>query len=278
MLYLIATPIGNLGDITYRAIQTLKTVDYVLCEDTRHSKILLDHYAIHAKLLSYHKFNESKSLNSIISDLKNGQNIALISDAGTPAIADPGENLVKEAIKENIIVIPIPGPCAAIAAITASGLNTTQFQFVGFLPKKTQELENALKQYLAYSGTTICYESPNRIISVLQTLVKLGSTRKLAVGRELTKKFEEVVRGTAQEIMTYFEKSQVKGEIVLMIAQSCASEDHINWEALTPLEHVELVQNTFQSTRQEAILIVARLRGISKSKIYNAVHKEEGDN
>src|ERR1700733_30336 len=162
MLYVIATPIGNLSDITYRAVQTLQSCDYILCEDTRHSLALLRHYQIRKPLTSLHKFNESKKQQAIVEDLHRGQTIGLISDAGTPAISDPGSWLIQRCLEEKIRVIPIPGASALTTALSCSGLNTERFQFCGFLPKKASELKKCLQELLAYPGTTVCYESPHR--------------------------------------------------------------------------------------------------------------------
>ena len=189
MLTLVATPIGNLEDFSFRAIESLKNCDYILCEDTRHSSILLNKHNIHKPTKSYHQFNESKSEKQILNDLKNGKNICLISDAGTPAIADPGAELVLKCIENKIEITYIPGPCALIMALVCSGLNTSRFQFLGFLPKKNQALKSTLSEILIYPGTTIFYESPNRILNFLEILEKIDPERNVTIGRELTKKF-----------------------------------------------------------------------------------------
>lgn len=214
MLYLIATPIGNLSDITFRAISTMQECDYLLCEDTRRSRILLNHYKIEKPLKSYHQFNEAKRTGEILEDLKNGKKIGLLSDAGSPCIADPGYRLVVACRSEELDVIPIPGPCAIIAAITASGLDTERFQFIGFLPKKSGQLTRILTEALSYPGTTVCYESPFRTKKSLAILEKLDPTRKIVIARELTKKFEEIVQGTP----TTLKERTFKGEIVLLIS------------------------------------------------------------
>lgn len=274
MLYLVATPIGNLSDITFRAIEILKSVDYILCEDTRHSAHLLKHYEISKPLVSYHSFSEAKKLAEILDTLREGKQVALISDAGTPGISDPGTMLVQACVKEGITVMAIPGPCAAIAAISTSGLDTEAFQFIGFLPKKSMELTRKLKQILAYPGTTVCYESPYRLLDVLQVLLTLDPTRQIVVGRELTKKFEEMIRGSAAELMAHWDEKAVKGEIVLLIAGDNNSTKAQDWEEMSVEEHVASMQETFGMSRKEAIVAVAKLRGTPKSQVYKAVHKE----
>ncbi|MEC7840477.1 MAG: 16S rRNA (cytidine(1402)-2'-O)-methyltransferase [Chlamydiota bacterium] len=267
MLSLVATPIGNLGDITYRAVETLKTSNYILCEDTRHSKILMMKYEITTPCKSYHQFNESKMEDSVISDLKNGKNVSLITDAGTPGISDPGSRLVARCISENIDVTSIPGPCACIAALTSSGLDTTIFQFVGFLPKKELALKKAMSDILIYNGTTIAYESPNRLIKLLEVIATLDSERILVVGRELTKKFETFYRGTPEVVLEQLKKKPVKGEIVILISSN-PNFALCQWSELTPEAHIDLLQETYNTTRIEAVKIVAQLRGLSKRELY----------
>jgi len=271
VLFLVATPIGNLQDITFRAIETLKNCDYILCEDTRHSLTLLKNYGIEKPLKSFHKFSECAKEDHVIEDLQQGKQIALISDAGTPGISDPGALLVQRCAQENIPVTSIPGPCAAITALTISGLNTDLFQFFGFLPKKSKELKSTLSSLLSYSGTTICYESPFRLLEVLKTFSELSENRPLVVCRELTKKFEEIKRGTAKELFDYFETHPLKGEIVLLI--SGEQKQEIDWEHLTPQEHVAHLEKTYHVTRNEAIKMAATMRGTPKRSLYNLFHK-----
>lgn len=274
MLYIVATPIGNLSDITYRAVEVLKISDYILCEDTRHSLQLLNHYNIHKPLKSFHKFSESSKQNDILRDLSKGMTLSLISDAGTPGISDPGEKLIKACIENNIKVIAIPGPCAAITALCCSGLPTDLFQFWGFLPKKNGELRRTLQEILAYSGTTICYESPNRLQDVLELVHALDPQRKIVVARELTKKFEEIQRGVPLELLEHWKSAPLKGEIVLLIAGEKRNNAE-EWQALSPQKHVEWMQSTYGMTRQEAIIAVAKLRQVRKRDIYNAVVNEK---
>lgn len=274
MLYLIATPIGNLTDITFRAVSTLQSCDYILCEDTRHSQILLQHYNIHKPLKSYHKFNEASQSDSILADLEEGKNIALISDAGTPGISDPGEDLVKKCIEKGLTVTAIPGPCAAVQALSCSGLSTERFQFWGFMPRKEGEIRRALQEILTYKGTTICYESPHRLVEMLEFIHQMDPERPIVVARELTKKFEEIIRGKSMDLIEYWKTNPLKGEIVLLI--SGAKDDFMHWENLPPLEHVQHLQDTFGLTKTESIKIAAELRGVPKRQLYNdLIGKEE---
>jgi len=272
MLYLVATPIGNLEDITYRAVELLRSVDLILCEDTRYSKRLLTRYEISKPCQSLHKFNESSQIASIIESLKAGKNIALISDAGTPGIADPGEPLVAACARESIDIIPIPGACAAIAAISCSGLATAPFQFQGFLPRKDGELRRALLSILSYIGTTVCYESPNRIVSVLKLLREVAPERSIVVARELTKIHETFYRGTAAEVHAEFEGKTPKGEIVLLISGNVEPE-HVQSD-LSPEEQVAEIESLYKVSKKEAIKIVAERLGLNKRELYSKMVKD----
>jgi len=217
-LYIVPTPIGNLGDVTYRAIEVLGSVDAILAEDTRQTKKLLDHYNIDKKLIPYHQHNEHKNLNVVINKLKQGETFAVCSDAGTPAISDPGFLLIREAIKEGIHVESLPGAVAAIVALVTSGLPCDTFVYEGFLPHKKGK-QTKIKNLEEEKRTTVFYESPHRIVKTLAMIVELlGDDRGVVVGRELTKKFEEFVRGTAAEVLAHFEQNEPKGEFVLLIA------------------------------------------------------------
>lgn len=271
MLYLIATPIGNLSDITFRAIETLQSSDYILCEDTRHSGILLHHYNIVKPLKSYHKFNEAFRADGIISDLQEGKKIALISDAGTPGICDPGADLVQLCVERGLPVTVIPGPCALIQAIASSGFCTKRFQFIGFLPRKESEIKKELASIFAYPGTSICYESPHRILSVLELIHSMQESCQLAIARELTKKFEEIVRGSAATLINHWKERVVKGEIVLVISP-CRTEALDDWSSWSIEEHVDWTEKTYGVSRMEAIKLVAGLRGVPKRAIYQQIH------
>lgn len=224
-LYVVATPIGNLEDITFRAVKILKTVDLIAAEDTRHSKKLLTHYGIETRLISCHEHNETDKTPLFISHLKNGLNIALISDAGTPTLSDPGYHLIRTVVKEDIPVIPIPGCCAAIAGLSVSGLPTDAFHFSGFLPKKNQKLQQALESLRKQKATLIFYESPRRIKSLTENLITILGNRQACLTREITKIHEEYVRGSLSDILQRLdEKVTIKGECSLFV-QGCGSEE-----------------------------------------------------
>lgn len=218
MLYLISTPIGNLGDFSFRAIETVRDLDYLLCEDTRRTRILLNHYDLKVPLRSFHAHSEGGKLGRVVEDIRGGMKVGLVSDAGTPGISDPGNRLVAACRKEGIGVVTVPGACAAITALAASGLDTDRFQFFGFLPRKKGKLTRTFEEILTYPGTTICYESPFRLAASLKILAGLKPGRRCVVARELTKKFEEFVDGTAAELLDHFSRFPPKGEIVLMIS------------------------------------------------------------
>lgn len=270
MLYLIATPIGNLGDITYRAIETLQTCDYLLCEDTRHSQILLQRYTIKKPLKSYHKFNEAKREEEVLRDLLQGKNIALLSDAGTPGICDPGQKLVQRCREEKIPYTALPGPCALIVALSLSGLDTQTFQFLGYLPKKAKLIHASLQQMLEYPGVSLCYETPHRLLKTLELLEKTAPNRKLLVARELTKTFEECLEGTPKELQEHFKKSPPRGEIVLLIRGEIKE---IDYNLLSPEEHVKELEETLGLSHKEAIKKAAQLRKVPKRILYNSLIK-----
>ncbi|MCC5831557.1 MAG: 16S rRNA (cytidine(1402)-2'-O)-methyltransferase [Chlamydiales bacterium] len=217
MLYLISTPIGNLGDFSFRAVETVRNLDYLLCEDTRRTRILLNHYELKVPLKSFHAHSEGGKIGSVVKDLSTGMEVGLVSDAGTPGISDPGSRLVAACREKGIKVVPVPGACAAIAALAASGLDTARFQFFGFLPRKKGKLRRIFEEILTYPGTTICYESPFRLAASLKVLTELEPERRCVVARELTKKFEEFIDKSAAELLDYFSVKPAKGEIVLMI-------------------------------------------------------------
>ena len=219
-IYIIPTPIGNLEDITFRAITTLKNVDCILAEDTRKSKKLLNHYNISTKIISYHQHNEHQKLMKIIENIKSGINYAIISDAGTPSISDPGFLLVRECVKNDILVETLPGPTALIPALVNSGLASDGFVFEGFLPHKKGRLKRLLK-LKAEERTIVLYESPHRLLKTLSSLIEIfGSGRIVSVSRELTKIYEETKRGTVKEVLDYFSRAKIKGEFVIVIEGS----------------------------------------------------------
>jgi len=217
-LYLVATPIGNLEDITLRALRVLKECDVVAAEDTRRSGQLLKHFGFTKPLLSYFQFNEAKRSEEIIERLRRGEKIALVTDAGTPGISDPGERVVKAAIAAGFRVEAVPGACALVAGLTASGLPTEEFHFIGFLPHKSGQRRNKLESLKAFDGTLVLYESPYRIEKLLGELNEVFPERQIVLARELTKKFEEFLRGKPAELLELIKKRSLKGEFVVMIA------------------------------------------------------------
>lgn len=218
-LYLVATPIGNLEDITLRAVRTLKECDLIAAEDTRRTGVLLKHFGISKPMVSYFQFNEAKRSEQIIERLRRGEKIALVTDAGSPGISDPGERVVKVTIAAGFRVEPVPGASALVAALTASGLPTDEFHFVGFLPHKSGQRRKKLESLAQISGTLVLYESPYRIEKLLGELKEIFSERLVVLGRELTKKFEEFLRGNPAELLEQLEKRSIKGEFVVMVAE-----------------------------------------------------------
>ncbi|KKP64670.1 MAG: Ribosomal RNA small subunit methyltransferase I [Candidatus Moranbacteria bacterium GW2011_GWF2_34_56] len=217
ILYVVATPIGNLGDITLRALEILKSVDMILCEDTRVTRKLLDRYEIKVPVMSYHQHSKIGKIDEIVSRLKNGENMALVTDAGTPGVSDPGNILVKEVISEGVKVIPIPGASAIGALISVAGIDMQKFVFLGFPPHKKGR-QTFFKEAMEFKYPVMYYDSPHRLLKNLELLKELGFEKNIIVGRELTKMFEEVVRGNADEIIEYFSrKEKIKGELVVIL-------------------------------------------------------------
>lgn len=218
MLYLVGTPIGNMQDLSPRAVEVLSTVDLVACEDTRRTGLLLSHFGISAKLMSYHEHNKASAGSKIIARLKEGQQVALVSDAGMPSISDPGEDLVKLSIEEGIDVTTVPGPVAGISALVLSGMDTRHYYFEGFLPVETKDRKERISVVSETQVTTILYEAPHRLLKTLNDLSSAGmSERRISACRELTKKYEEVVRGTVSEVIEHFNEVPPKGEFVLVL-------------------------------------------------------------
>ena len=216
-LYLVATPIGNLEDITLRALRTLKECDLIAAEDTRRSGQLLKHFGISKPLLSYFRFNEAKRRQEIVDRLARGERIALVTDAGSPGISDPGQRIVRAVLAANLRVEAVPGPCALVAGLTASGLPAAEFHFIGFLPHKSGQRRKKLESLNAFEGTLVLYESPYRIEKLLTELNELFRNRQVVLARELTKKFEEFLRGSPAELLVETKKRSLKGEFVVMI-------------------------------------------------------------
>lgn len=262
-LYVVATPIGNLKDITYRAVEILNQVDYILCEDTRTSKTLLKHYHIEKPLISFHEYNKDEKQDHIISLLKENHDLALISDAGTPGINDPGYELIKEVIKEGFYVVSIPGASATLTALVSSGLIIQPFTYIGFLPKKNNDKTNLLETYIKRPETLIIYESPLRVKKTLQALYETLGNRKLVLARELTKLFETITRTDLKLAIEL--DIDTRGEYVILV-----EGDH-NQQVfdLSLDQHVKkLIDEGLDE--KEAMKKVAKLRGITKSEVYKA--------
>src|ERR687891_2630849 len=224
-LYLVATPIGNLADITQRALQVLRDVDLIACEDTRHTHKLLNHYSITTKTISYHEHNEQQRAAELIERLKQGSNIAVVSDAGTPSISDPGFRLVRAAIENEISIVPVPGPSALIAALIAAGLPTDEFFFAGFLPSRTSARRARLNELRSVPGTLIFYEAPHRLATTLNDALEILGEREAVVARELTKLHEEIRRGRLSDLaMHYANEKNLRGEIVVLIDRNVIGE------------------------------------------------------
>ncbi|MFO7839972.1 MAG: 16S rRNA (cytidine(1402)-2'-O)-methyltransferase [Desulfosalsimonadaceae bacterium] len=218
-LYIVATPIGNLADITLRALEILESVDLIAAEDTRHSRRLLSHYNISARLLSCHEHNESERARELVQRLAGGESVALLSDAGTPAVSDPGYRILQETIEADIAVVPIPGACAAMAALSAAGMETDAFFFVGFLPQKGAKRSTSLAELAKEPATLIFYESPNRLVQLLHEILELMGDRRVVVAREMTKRHEEFLRGRASEVVEVLAgREAVKGEVTLLVS------------------------------------------------------------
>lgn len=271
-LYLVATPIGNLEDITFRAVKTLNSVDIIYCEDTRTSRKLLDHYNINTKLKSVHLFNENEISQEIIRTVKEGLNVAIISDAGMPVISDPGWIVTKEAIEQDIDIIVVPGASAGISALIASGITAHPFYFAGFLNSKSSKRRQELKELYNREETIVFYESPHRIEETLKILVDIYPNRKITLARELTKLHEEYIRGTAIEILEVVDS--IKGEmVVIMEGNSNPIEEHIiELNELTIEEHYKHYIDS-GIDHKEALKKVANDRHISKKEVYEKVKK-----
>ncbi len=274
-LYLCATPIGNLEDITLRVLRTLKEVDLIAAEDTRNSIKLLNHFEIQTPMTSYHEYNKYEKGRKLVEKLQDGMNIALITDAGTPGISDPGEELVKMCYEAGISVTSLPGAAACITALTLSGLSTRRFAFEAFLPTDKKEKELVLQEIERETRTIIMYEAPHRLLKTLKMLSeRLGKERRITVWRELTKRHETAFATTLEEACAYYNEQTPKGECVLVIEgrsrEQIAQEEKAQWEEMSIEEHMEhyLSQGI---DKKEAMKKVAKDRGVSKRDIYNAL-------
>jgi 16S rRNA (cytidine1402-2'-O)-methyltransferase len=265
-LFIVATPIGNLNDITYRAIETLNAVDTIAAEDTRHTGRLLSHYGITTKTTAFHDHNEKEKANLLISWLKAGRDIALVSDAGTPLISDPGYAIVNACRDEGIRVIPIPGACAVIAAVSCSGLATDNFTFMGFIPVKQKAKQDFLQQVTALTGTAICYESPRRIVDSVEAVIEvLGKDTQVVLAKEITKTFETFYSGSATELLVWLKEDLVhqKGEMVLMISTKKEKVTDLPEPAIALLKQLKV-----ELPLKKAAAIVAVHYELKKNDLY----------
>ena len=263
-LYIVSTPIGNLKDITLRAIETLKKSSHILCEDTRVSRNLLDRYEIKSKLIPNHKFNESKNLNKIIDLLKSGETISLISDAGTPSISDPGAILVNECIKNNIKIIPIPGPSAVTVAVSMSGFSE-KFIFHGFLPEKKKAIENVLNKISKFDETCVFFISPKKVNKIIPELKKNFSGRKIVFCREITKIYEEFKRKDIDDLDTF--NIELKGELTVVISEKKIDKNHSQELTESDMNIIKIMINKL--TVKEITEIIGQTKNVSKKEIYN---------
>ena len=278
-LYLCATPIGNLEDMTFRVIRTLKEVDLIAAEDTRNSIKLLNHFEIQTPMTSYHEFNKYEKGRKLVEKLLEGQNIALITDAGTPGISDPGEELVQMCYEAGVPVTSLPGAVACVTALTLSGMSTRRFAFEAFLPTDKKEREAVLQEMESETRTIVMYEAPHRLVKTLKLLAeRLGSERKITVCRELTKRHETAFRSTIAEASAYYEANDPKGECVLVIEgrsrEEMRMEAQARWEEMSVEEHMEhyLSQGI---GKKDAMKMVAKDRGVPKREIYNQLERNE---
>ena len=274
-LHLVGTPIGNLEDITYRAVRILKESDYIFCEDTRVASKLCQHYEIHTPLKSYHEHNKDKASEQIIDYMEDDKQIALVSDAGCPCISDPGYELVNQVREAGFLVETIPGPNAAITALMTSGLPSYKFVFLGFLPRQAKDKHEVLDKWMHRESTMMIYESPYRVKQTLKAISEIDSERKIAIGRELTKKFEQVETGSVETIENMLEDDSIpqKGEFVILIEgidESSQTEQW--WKEMDLKEHVDSYINEQDMRSKDAIKQVALDRNMKKRDVYEAFH------
>lgn len=270
-LYIVPTPIGNLKDITLRALEVLKEVDLIAAEDTRQTLKLLNHFEIKKPLISYYRHNEDVKSEELLSRLRQGENIALVSDAGTPGISDPGSTIILRCIEQNIDFEVLPGATAVTTALVNSGLKTTEFTFRGFLPRERKYKKEALEKYTVRTETLIIYEAPHRLRETLSCMLEVLGNRKLAICRELTKLHEEIIRLTIQEAISLYTEKEPRGEYVLIIEgksqEQIEAEKNAIWENMSIEEHIKMYINQGVS-KKEAVKKVAQERKLSKSEIY----------
>jgi 16S rRNA (cytidine1402-2'-O)-methyltransferase len=272
-LYVVSTPIGNMGDFSFRAVDVLKSVALVLAEDTRHTRHLLDRYEISTPATAYHEHNEAKTTPRLVARLLEGASLALVSDAGTPLVSDPGARLVRAAIDAGVGVVPIPGPSAALAALVASGLDADRFLFLGFLPRSGRDRRAAFDEIIDSSHTVVVYESPNRLADTLAELERVGGgLRPAAVAREMTKQFENIQRGTVTDLLAYYRERPVRGEVVLVIGGAVArvaSEEDV-------AARVRSLRAAGLSVRDTSAQVAAEM-GVSKRVAYRLARSDRGE-
>ena len=276
-LSVVATPIGNLEDITLRAIRTLKESDLIACEDTRHTQDLLEHYSIRTNLISYHEHNEMTRAPELILLMEQGSRIALVSDAGAPVVSDPGFRLVRLAIRHGIPVVPVPGPSAFVACLAAAGLPLDRFQFLGFLPSKKLARQKILRSIAGTTETLVFYEAPHRLIEMLEDVLKILGDRPAVIAREVTKVHEEFLRGSISEVLAKFSGRTVKGEITVLIgpADPAAKKATAASALKSVLREVERMMRQQGIAEREALKVLARSSGISKSDLYRRLQAEK---
>lgn len=269
-LYVVATPIGNLEDISYRAVRVLKEADLIACEDTRHTAKLLNHYGIDKPTVSYHEHNEAARAEELVTKLEQGLNIAQVSDAGMPGISDPGYRVIKLAIERGVEVVPIPGASAMVAALAASGLPTDSFQFLGFLPAKSGQRRTMLETLRQAEQTTVVYEAPHRIAETMKDIVELlGSERPVVLARELTKMHEEFIRGAAAQVLQRVQEHDLKGEMTLLIGKGAAQQT----AAKDIAQRLDEIMRKQKLDENAALKVVAKEQGISKSEAYRELQR-----
>jgi 16S rRNA (cytidine1402-2'-O)-methyltransferase len=275
VLYVVATPIGNLEDVTLRALRILKEADLIACEDTRHTRKLLEHFGIATPTISYHEHNEAARAAELVDKLKAGATIALVSDAGMPGVSDPGYRVVELAIQNRIAVVPVPGASAVVAALAASGLPTDSFRFTGFLPAKQGHRRKALEHIRDSDSTDVFYEAPHRLVECIEDIVEiLGPRRPVVVAREITKLHEEFLRGTAADVLAAVKRKTVRGEITILIGKAEPGTAQAATARIS--DRLSQVMREQKLDEKAALKIVARELGISRSEAYRRWQQEKG--
>ncbi|UPW83373.1 16S rRNA (cytidine(1402)-2'-O)-methyltransferase [Lysinibacillus sp. Ag94] len=275
-LYLVATPIGNLEDMSVRALRILKEADIIAAEDTRNTKKLCNYFDIETPLISYHEHNLEVGGEKLLAFLREGKTVALVSDAGLPCISDPGADIVEKAIDQDFPVVPVPGPNAAISALIASGLTPQPFFFYGFLHRGKKDRRQQLEQLKKRQETILFYEAPHRLKDTLKDMESILGNRRIVLARELTKKFEEFLRGTLAEAVEWSQTEEIRGEFCIVLEGNENAEEEINeeayWMTMSVVEHVDYIMNDTGITSKEAIKEVAKLRQVAKREVYNEYH------